>query len=232
MPAARGPRVITLHERRLLRENCNTMSKRARSGADDTTTNNKMSQLPPEEAQPRAPQTGWQPCVYLASGLGFSARERALVLPELVAAIEAAGAKVFEPFTDNKEGAKSADEQGAGWAYRIGQADCEAVRRCDAVFCCANMNPPDEGAMVELGMAIGLRKPTFLYRDDFRTCCKTEDYPLNLMLFTGMPQEGWKDYYYTSPEEICAPAKAFARWVKGEDVRPPALIGSSGGSKG
>lgn len=76
---------------------------------------------------------------------------------------------VFEPFTDNDEGAKTAATQPPGWAYRIGQADMEAVRRCDAVFCCANMNPPDEGAMVELGAAIGLRKASFIFRDDFRT---------------------------------------------------------------
>ena len=42
--------------------------------------------------------------------------------------------------------------------------------------------------MVELGIAIGLRKATFLFRDDFRTCTKTEDYPLNLMLFSGLPR--------------------------------------------
>ena len=49
--------------------------------------------------------------------------------------------------------------------------------------------------MVELGIAIGLRKPTFLYRDDFRTCTKTEDYLLNLMCFVGLPQDGWRDYF-------------------------------------
>ena len=46
----------------------------------------------------------------------------------------------------------------------------------------ANFNPPDEGAMVELGMAIALGKPTFIYRDDFRKCANCEDYPLNLMV--------------------------------------------------
>ena len=50
--------------------------------------------------------------VYLASGLGFSARQRALVLPELVAALQSVGVKVYEPFEDSKEGAKSAIEQG------------------------------------------------------------------------------------------------------------------------
>ena len=84
--------------------------------------------------------------VYLASGLGFSAQERALVLPGLVRALERAGCNVFEPFTDNAEGAKTATKQPPGWAYRIGQADVDAVRRCDAVFCCANMNPPCDQA--------------------------------------------------------------------------------------
>ena len=69
--------------------------------------------------------------VYLASGLGFSAQQRALVLPELVRALEAVGAEVFEPFVDNEEGAKTQDEQPPGWAYRIGQADIQAVRDCD-----------------------------------------------------------------------------------------------------
>ena len=184
----------------------------------------KADSLPAADVH-RPPQPGWKPWVYLASGLGFSARERALVLPELVGALERAGCNVFEPFADNNEGAKNAAEQPPGWAYRIGQADVDAVRRCDAVFCCANMNPPDEGAMVELGIAIGLRKTTFIFRDDFRTCCKTEDYPLNLMLFTGLPQEGWRDYMYTSLEEIADPSKALARFVAGEDVRPAALIG-------
>jgi hypothetical protein len=79
-------------------------------------------------------------------------------------------------------------------------------------------------------VAIGLRKATFIYRDDFRTCTKTEDYPLNLMVFTGLPQEGWREnFYYSSLDEIADPKKAFARWVAGEDVRPPALIGEKAG---
>ena len=58
---------------------------------------------------------------------------RELVLPKMVAALEAAGVGVFEPFSDNNEGASNASEQSAYWAYRIGQADVEAVRRCEAV---------------------------------------------------------------------------------------------------
>ena len=185
----------------------------------------KLDVLPPAGVN-REPYPGWTPWVYLASGLGFSASVRELVTPKLVAALEMAGAKVFEPFNDNNEGASNAAEQSAYWAYRIGQSDVEAVRRCDAVFCCANGNPPDEGAMVEIGIAIGLRKPVFVFRDDYRTCAKTEAYPLNLMVFTAMPEDGWQAYYYTSMDEIADPQKAFAKWIAGADVRPASLRGS------
>ncbi len=56
-------------------------------------------------------------------------------------------------------------------------------------------------------------KPTFLFRDDLRRATDSEHYPLNLMLFTGMPEDGWGDWYYTSLEEIAAPDKALARWA-------------------
>ena len=101
-----------------------------------------MAKELPAPGAHRSPAPGWRPWVYLASGMGFAAQERALVLPRVVAALEAAGVRVFEPFTDNAEGAKTAAEQGPGWAYRIGQADIDAVRRCDGIFCVCNGNPP------------------------------------------------------------------------------------------
>ena len=88
-------------------------------------------------------------------------------------------------------------------------------RQADALFAVVNGVPPDEGVMVELGMAIALSKPTFLFRDDFRRATDSEDYPLNLMLFTGLPRQGWQRYYYTSIAEIPALDKALASWAKG-----------------
>ena len=85
----------------------------------------------------------------------------------------------------------------------------------DAIFAVVNGVPPDEGVMVELGIAIALGKPTFLFRDDLRRATDSEHYPLNLMLFTGLPEDGWEDWYYTSLEEIAAPDKALARWAAG-----------------
>ena len=40
----------------------------------------------------------------------------------------------------------------------------------------------------------------------------SEEYPLNLMLFTGMPEDSWRDYYHTSVSEISE--KALARWAR------------------
>ena len=87
------------------------------------------------------------------------------------------------------------------------------MEECDAIFAVVNGVPPDEGVMVELGVAIALRKPTFLFRDDHRRATESEEYPLNLMLFTGLPADAWRDSFYTSVEEITSPDKALARWA-------------------
>ena len=147
--------------------------------------------------------------IYLANPYGFSAQQRELLLPPLIAALEGLGLEVWEPFARNNQ----VDFSAAGWAYRVGQADFRDVVESDATFAVVNGVPPDEGVMVELGMAIALGKPTFLFRDDFRRATDSEEYPLNLMLFTGMPERDWKDYYYTSVAEIGDADKALARWA-------------------
>ena len=59
----------------------------------------------------------------------------------------------------------------------------------------------------------------FLFRDDFRRFTDSEVYPLNLMLFTGLPADGWEAAWYGSFEEIADPGKAIARWLRHD--RPP-----------
>ena len=61
---------------------------------------------------------------------------------------------------------------------------------------------------------IDRRQPfmVFLFRDDFRRCTDTEKYPLNLMIFQGLPKDGWRDYYYQSVAEIVDPTRALSRW--------------------
>ncbi len=150
--------------------------------------------------------------VYLANPYGFSLQQRQRLLPEIVQALEALGLEVWEPFQRNNQEDRGND----GWAYRVGQADFRDVRESDGIVAVVNGWPPDEGVMVELGMAIALGKATFLFRDDFRRVSDTREYPLNLMLFTGLPQRGWQDYYFTSIAELGSPAKALAPWAKGE----------------
>ena len=152
--------------------------------------------------------------IYLANPYGFSAQQKATLLPPIVTALEELGLEVWEPFVRNNQ----VDFLEPGWAYLVGQMsrlreDLRDVVESDATFAVVNGVPPDEGVMVELGMAIALGKPTFLFRDDFRRVTDSGQYPLNLMLFTGLPEEGWRDFYYTSVEEITSPEKALARWA-------------------
>lgn len=148
--------------------------------------------------------------VYLANPYGFSAQQRQQQLPLPIEALAALGLDVWEPFA--RTGGKI-DRTKQGWAYRVGQLCYQDVCEADAIFAVVNGVPPDEGVMIEMGMAIALGKPTFLFRDDFRSVADTEEYPLNLMLFTGMPQDEWERHYYRSVDEISAPDKALARWA-------------------
>ena len=162
--------------------------------------------------------------IYLASPYGFSAQQKESLLPPFVQVLEDLGAEVWEPFARNN----NVDVTEAGWAFRVGQQDVSDLLACDAIFAVVNGTPPDEGVMVELGMAIALEKQIFLFRDDFRRCTDSEHYPLNLMIFTGLPEVGWEDHYFTSMEEIRSPHKALARWL-GEalphpEVAPPGTV--------
>ena len=147
--------------------------------------------------------------LYLANPYGFSAQQRAGPLQDLVEALESMGARVWEPFARNNQ----IDRSSPHWAYRIGQADLRDVREADGLFAVVNGCPPDEGVMVELGMAIAWGKPVFLFRDDFRRCTDSEGYPLNLMVFTGLPESGWEASWYDSIEELANPDKALAQWL-------------------
>ena len=147
--------------------------------------------------------------IYLASPYGFSQQWKTSLLPTFVEVLADMGAEVWERFARNNQ----IDFSEAGWAHRVGQADLNDVVESDAIFAIVNGTPPDEGVMVELGAAIALKKPTFLFRDDFRRCTDSERYPLNLMIFTGLPQDGWENWFYTNIDEIASPDKALVKWL-------------------
>ena len=150
--------------------------------------------------------------IYLANPCGFSQLQKNCILPLIVEALESLGAEVWEPFA--KTGQIDISEKGG--VYRIGQIALEDAKQCDAIFAVVNGNPPDEGVMIELGVAIALGKKIFLFRDDFRINTDSSTYPLNLMLFAGMPENGWKDFYYSSLDEISSEKKALARWLRND----------------
>ena len=147
--------------------------------------------------------------IYLASPYGFSTQWRQKLLPEFILALEMLGIEVWEPFERNGQ-----VDFSAKWsAHNVALKDLEDVKNADAIFAILNGTPPDEGVMVELGAAIALKKPTFLFRDDFRRCSDSEEYPLNLMIFSGLPTLNWKEYYFTSISEINDKNKALYRWI-------------------
>ena len=147
--------------------------------------------------------------IYLANPYGFSQQQKELLLPPITNKLNSLGAEVWEPFERNNQ----LDLSKPGWAYKIAKADLDDVKNCDGIFAIVNGTPPDEGVMVELGIAIALDKAIFLFRDDFRKCTDSEFYPLNLMLFAGLPEVGWENYFYISVEEIDSPDKALYKWL-------------------
>jgi nucleoside 2-deoxyribosyltransferase len=147
--------------------------------------------------------------IYLANAYGFSAQARDLLTP-IIEALESLGLEVWEPFKRNDQ----ADFSQPGTAYEVAMQDRRDVEQADGFFAIVNGNPPDEGVMIELGIAIALNKPIFLFRDDFRRCTDSDDYPLNLMLFCGLPKEGWRDFYYESVDSLTDPDRSLAKWAK------------------
>lgn len=139
--------------------------------------------------------------LYLANAFGFAESGR-YALDRLSAELESLGVEVWEPF------AKCAGLQ----PREIGRHCLLGIRESDGVFAVVNGNPPDEGIMVEVGYACALGKPVFLFRDDKRICADTAAYPLNIMVYAGLPDD-WRSYWYTGVDELGDTNKALARWA-------------------
>ena len=147
--------------------------------------------------------------LYLASPYGFSEQCKEKLLPDFITKLESMGARVLEPFERNS----NVDFSTPGWANKVACSNLKDLRNSDGIFAIVNGSPPDEGVMVELGVAIALGKPSFLFRDDFRKCTDSDEYPLNLMIFLGIPSDSWNDYYYSSLDEISCKKKAIYKWL-------------------
>ena len=150
--------------------------------------------------------------LYLASPYGFSDHWKLRLLPEYIQKLEFMGAEVWEPFSRNSD----VDLSIPGWANKVACSNFRDLKNCDGLFAIVNGSPPDEGVMVEIGVAIALGKPTFLFRDDFRKCTDSDEYPLNLMIFLGIPSDSWDDFYYQSLDDINNQEKAIYKWLRNE----------------
>ena len=152
-----------------------------------------------------------RPSIYLANPYGFSVQQKELLVP-IKSELEKFDLEVWEPFERNNQ----IDISKPVWAHLVGYKDMVDVFDADAIFAVVNGTPPDEGVMVELGMAMAWQKDIYLFRDDFRRCTDSEEYPLNLMLFVGLPRDTWREYYYTSVSDLSNPGKALAKKYGGK----------------
>jgi len=147
--------------------------------------------------------------LYLANPYGFSKQTKNL-LNDFINIFNNLNIQVYEPFERTKKLIQKED----AWAYNIAKSNYNDLKKCDCIFAIVNGTPPDEGVMIELGIAIALKKNIFLFRDDFRNCSDSDQYPLNLMLFLGLPRDNWKKYYFETLEEIKSSEKGFMDWLK------------------
>ena len=146
--------------------------------------------------------------LYLANPYGFSKQTKNL-LSEFINIFNNLNIEVYEPFERTKQIIQKKDN----WAYNVAESNFNDLKECNCIFAILNGNPPDEGVMIELGIAIALKKEIFLFRDDFRNCTDSNEYPLNLMLFLGLPRDNWKKYYFESLQDIKSNKKGFVEWA-------------------
>ena len=146
--------------------------------------------------------------LYLANAYGFS-KQSSNLLAEFIDIFEDLNIEVYEPFERTKHYITSSND----WAFDVAKANLKDLMTCDCIFAIVNGNPPDEGVMVEIGIATALKKEIFLFRDDFRNCSDNAQYPLNLMLFVGLSKENWSKNYFDSLEDIKNPKKNFLNWI-------------------
>ena len=147
--------------------------------------------------------------LYLANSYGFSKQTKSL-LSEFINIFNDLNIEVYEPFERTQHIIKKEGE----WAYDLAKRNFNDLKNCDCIFAIANGTPPDEGVMIELGISIALKKKIFIFRDDFRNCSDSNQYPLNLMLFLGLPKDNWEKYYFESLEDIISNNKGFMEWAK------------------
>ena len=91
--------------------------------------------------------------LYLANPYGFSKQTKSL-LNEFINIFNGLNIEVYEPFERTKQIMQKQDN----WAYKLAESNFNDLKKCDCIFAIVNGTPPDEGVMIELGIAIALKK--------------------------------------------------------------------------
>ena len=94
--------------------------------------------------------------LYLANSYGFSKQTNKL-LYEFINIFNDLNIEVYEPFARTK----SIIQKESDWAYDLAINNFNDLKNCDCIFAIVNGTPPDEGVMIELGIAIAMRKKIF-----------------------------------------------------------------------
>ena len=92
--------------------------------------------------------------IYLANSYGFSKQSKGL-LKNFIKIFKNLNLEVYEPF----ERTKDIYKKDGNWAYEIAKNNYIDLEKSDCIFAIVNGNPPDEGVMIELGIAIALVIP-------------------------------------------------------------------------
>ena len=158
--------------------------------------------------QPQRPgERARRPTVYLASPGIFRLGKKVCSSSSLQR--EALGVDVYEPFSRAEQLGLGPSSGSKLWALDIAHTNIDQMKHVDAVFAVLNGSPPDEGVAVEVGVAIALGKPTFLFRDDCRNSADNNIFSCNLMLYAGLQR--WIKRIFTTPSMKLVTPKAL--WV-------------------
>ncbi len=139
------------------------------------------------------------PKIYLASPLGFSPEQKPY-LERIKARLVQLGYGVFDPWSLHfKEAIREAsqienyDERVQAFtrlAKVVGAANEEGIRESDMVFAILDGAETDSGTSSEVGFAVGLGKPTYALRTDWRDCGDYVGLPVNLQLLWFIEMSG------------------------------------------
>ena len=91
--------------------------------------------------------------LYLANPYGFSKQTNKL-LNEFINIFNDLNIEIYEPFARTK----NIIQNEGNWAYDLAINNYHDLKKCDCIFAIVNGTPPDEGVMIELGIAIALKK--------------------------------------------------------------------------